>query len=380
MELLLILCYTALCMAIFKIFRIPLNKWTVPTAVLGGVMMIGLLVLVMNYNYPYTQIGNQVYRSVPIVSQVRGRVISVPVKSNQMLDKGAVLFEIDPTPFQARVNDLKAQLKDASQNALTLSASLSGSQADLAMAVAERDKAQREYARYLEGHKMGAFSDQMIDTRRQAYKAAQAAVESASAKVSAARNSLESVINGKNTKVASLVAQLQEAEFDLTNTVVRAPSDGFVSTVGLRPGTMSTALGINPVMTFIPRQQGESQVYVAAFRQNSYQSIKRGSEAEFLFPSIPGKVFTGSVVEVLPAIGESQFQGQGTLLETDDLKTDGRLLVILNVTDKRLARYALPRGMAVEVAVYSGNFAHLALLRKILIRMKSWESYLYLDH
>ncbi|BDH46907.1 secretion protein HlyD [Salmonella enterica subsp. enterica serovar Choleraesuis] len=380
MEILLILCYTALCIAIFKIFRIPLNKWTVPTAALGGFILIGLLVLVMNYNYPYTQIGNQVYRSVPIVSQVRGRVINVPVTPNQILNKGDVLFEIDPTPFQARVDDITAQLKDASQNALTLSSTLTGSQADLAVAVAERDKAQREYARYLEGHKMGAFSEQMIDTRRQAYKAAQASVESANAKVSSARNSLESVINGKNTKVASLVAQLQEAQFDLDNTKVRAPSDGFVSTVGLRPGVMSTALGINPVMTFVPRHQGEPQVYVAAFRQNSYQSIKPGHQAEFLFPSIPGRVFSGKVIEVLPAIGESQFQGQGTLLETSDLKTDGRILVILNVTDARLPQYSLPRGMAVEVAVYSGNFEHLALLRKMLIRMKSWESYLYLDH
>ena len=38
MDLLLILTYTAICVAIFKIFRIPLNKWTVPTAALGGVL------------------------------------------------------------------------------------------------------------------------------------------------------------------------------------------------------------------------------------------------------------------------------------------------------------------------------------------------------
>lgn len=44
MDLLLILTYTAICIAIFKIFRIPLNKWTVPTAVLGGVVLIGALI------------------------------------------------------------------------------------------------------------------------------------------------------------------------------------------------------------------------------------------------------------------------------------------------------------------------------------------------
>ena len=41
MDLLLILTYAAMCIAIFKIFKIPLNKWSVPTAVLGGIVLIG---------------------------------------------------------------------------------------------------------------------------------------------------------------------------------------------------------------------------------------------------------------------------------------------------------------------------------------------------
>ena len=39
MELLLILTYAAICVAVFKIFRIPVNKWTLPTAALGGIVM-----------------------------------------------------------------------------------------------------------------------------------------------------------------------------------------------------------------------------------------------------------------------------------------------------------------------------------------------------
>lgn len=57
MDLLLILTYAALCVAIFKIFKIPLNKWTVPTAVLGGIVIVGALILLMNYNHPFTPMG-----------------------------------------------------------------------------------------------------------------------------------------------------------------------------------------------------------------------------------------------------------------------------------------------------------------------------------
>lgn len=380
METLLLLSYAALCVAIFKIFRIPLNKWTVPTAVLGGFIFVGLIVLVMNYNYPFSDIGKQAYRSVPIVSQVRGRVIEVPVTPNTPLHKGDVLFRIDPTPFQAQVDDLRAQLKEASQNALSLDANLSQAQADLNKAVAERDKAKREYTRYAAGHAKGAFSDQMVDTRLQTYKSTDAAVAAAEAKVEEAKNNLNSVVNGQNTKVASLMAQLRKAEFKLDNTVVRAPSEGYVSTVGLREGTMSTALGLAPVMTFIPTESDQQQHYVAAFRQNSVQRLKPGYKAELLFPSIPGTVFSAEVVEVLPAIGESQFQGQGKLLTTADVAGQGRVLVKVKATDPRLDAYTLPQGTQVEVAIYSGHFKELSLIRKILIRMKSWENYVFLDH
>ena len=380
METLLLLCYAALSIAIFKIFRIPLNKWTVPTAVLGGVVLIGALILGMNYNFPYTDIGKQVFRTVPVVSQTRGRVMSVPVQPNQMLHKGDVLFTLDPTPFQAQVDDLTAQVKAASQDALSLNAALNSAQADLQKAVALRDRAQREYARFQAGHDKGAFSDQMVDTRRQSWKADEAAVAAAQASVVQAHNNLNSVVNGENTKVASLLAQLRAAEFKLENTVVRAPSDGYVSTVGLRPGTMSTALGLKPVMTFVPTGEADKREFVAAFRQNSLQRLEKGEQAELLFPAVPGTVFHAEVTEVLPTIGESQFQGQGTLLTTRDLDTRGRALVVFRVTDTRLQNYHLPQGTDVEAAVYSGHLEHLSLIRKILIRMKSWENYLYLDH
>ncbi len=152
------------------------------------------------------------FRTVPIVSQVRGRVQSVPVKPNQMLHKGDVLFTLDPTPFRAKVDDLQAQIKAASQDALSLNAALSRAQAELSRAVAQRDQSRREYARYREGHARGAFSDQMVDTRLQTWKADEASVSAAQAKVVQARNALDSVVKGKHHR-GLLLAQLQRRSF-----------------------------------------------------------------------------------------------------------------------------------------------------------------------
>lgn len=108
---------------------------------------------------------------------------------------------------------------------------------------------------------------------------------------------------------------------------------------------MSTALGMIPLMTFVPVEGAASREYVAAFRQNALQRLHKGEPAELMFPAIPGTVFRGEVADVLPAIGESQFQGQGKLLTTDALNTHGRALVVLKVTDPRFAEYALPQGL-----------------------------------
>ncbi|CAE6933710.1 multidrug resistance efflux pump [Vibrio sp. B1FLJ16] len=377
MDLLLILTYTAFCIAVFKIFKIPLNKWSVPTAVLGGVVLIGTLVLLMNYNHPFTQIGNQVYPTTPIVSGVRGRVIEVPVQPNQPLKTGDVLFKIDPTPFEAEVTRLKAKVKEASQGALGLESGLQEAKAGVIKAQAERDKAQREFARYQSGFNRGAFTEQDLDTRRQAYKAAEATLEVALQQQEQAELALDSEVGGENTQVAQLLAELRKAEFNLEQTVVRAPTNGYVTQLALRPGVMAVPLPLAPALTFVHTE--DMQYYTAAFRQNSLQRLEPGFEAEFLFRAIPGRVFKGEVVEVLPAIGESQFQARGTLLGTDALRTNGRVFVKLKITDD-LSEFNLPMGTAVEVAVYSDSFHHVAIMRKVLIRMTSWQNYLYLDH
>ncbi|OED91643.1 HlyD family secretion protein [Vibrio crassostreae] len=376
MDLLLIMTYAALCITIFKVFNIPLNKWTVPTAVLGGVVIVGTLILLMNYNHPFTQLGNQVYSTTPIVSGVRGKVIEVPVEANSPLKKGDILFKIDPIPFEAEVAKLEAKVKEASQGALGLESQVAEAEAAKIKAIAERDKAQREFSRYKRGFESGAFTEQQLDTRRQAYKASEAAVKVAEASQQQAQIALNSEIGGENTAVAGLLADLRKAQFNLDQTVVRAPTDGYVTQLALRPGVMAVPLPLAPVMTFV---HTEEKYYIAAFRQNSLQRLHPGFEAEFLFRALPGKIFKGRIDEIIPAIGESQIQARGTLIGTNALRTNGRVFAKMTITDD-LSDYHLPMGTAVEVAVYSDNFTHVSIMRKVLIRMKSWQNYLYLDH
>src|SRR5438270_12770404 len=100
MELLLILIYVSICYVVFKLFRIPINQWSLATAALGGIVGITLLLLIMNYNHPFTANARIYFAVTPVLPAVRGRVIEVPVQTNMPLKAGDVLFRIDPKPFQ----------------------------------------------------------------------------------------------------------------------------------------------------------------------------------------------------------------------------------------------------------------------------------------
>src|SRR6476620_9307222 len=87
--------------------------WTTPWKVavaIFPVVAIAALLLLLNVFAPTTSDVRVVNYVVPIVSQVRGRVIEVAVENNRPVKKGDVLFRIDPTPYQNEVNSLSAKL------------------------------------------------------------------------------------------------------------------------------------------------------------------------------------------------------------------------------------------------------------------------------
>jgi multidrug resistance efflux pump len=303
MDLLIILTYVAFAWAIFKIFRIPVNQWTLATATLGGVFIVAGLILLMNYNHPYTFTAQKAVISIPITPQVTGVVSEVTDKNNQLIKKGEVLFKLDPGRYQARVDRLQADLVTATHNIDNLKAQLSEAVANTTRVSAERDRLYKDYQRYLKGSqaKVNPFSESDIDNARQNYLAQDALVKGSVAEQTQIQSQLDSMVNGEQSQIASLRAQLAEAKYNLDQTVVRAPSDGYITQVLIRPGTYAAALPLRPVMVFIPEQKRQ---IVAQFRQNSLLRLKPGDEAEVVFNALPGQVFSGKLTSILPVVPE----------------------------------------------------------------------------
>ncbi len=376
MDLLIIITYTAICIVIFKVFKIPLNKWTVPTAALGGIILVGTLVLVMNYNHPYTDMARELFITTPIVPAVGGIVIEVEIEPNRIVEKGTVLFRIDPEPYEAIVRQKQALLAGSQEGVKELEAEVAAARARVVETTANRDRSQGVFQRYERGFASGAFSEVDLENRRQLSLGDEAALERAEADLDRAQIAFEAGIDGENPEVARLRAELEKARYDVERTVVRAPTSGYVTQLLLRPGMMAASLPLRPVMVFI---HDEKPPMVAAFRQNSAMRLRAGYEAEIVFPSIPGRIFKGEVVQVMPNLSEGQVQTSGNLLGTQSFPRVSRVLVQINVTDD-LSEFQVPTGTRAQVAVYSDHFTHVAIMRRVLIRSSSWLNYLYLDH
>ena len=377
MDLLIIMTYAALAYGCFKLFNIPVNKWTVPTAILGGVFIVAGLILTMNYNHPYTFMAQKAVITVPVIPQVSGTVSEVLVTPNKPIKAGSILFKIDPTVYQARVDRLTADLFKAEQQVKSQQAQLTASQGQVERAAAERDKAQKDLNRYQRaaGKSVNPFTEQEATNAKQAYLAQEANLATARAQQLQIQSQLDAMVGGENASVVSLRAQLREAQYNLDQTVVRALTDGYATQVLLRPGSYVNSMPFRPSLFFIPK---EDRGIIASFRQNSLQRVKVGDEAEVSFTGIPGTIFKAKVKQVLPVVPQGAYQTQGTL---QTVTFDNRNGVLAEVElDEAIDAYHLPDGVSAQVAIYTDHFGHLAVLRKVLLRMTSWMHYIYLDH
>ncbi len=378
MELLLTLTYVAICVAIFKIFRIPVNQWTLTTAALGGIVGLALLFITMAYNQPFSTNARIYFTVTPILPSVRGRVIEVPVvgRTNQHIEAGEALFKIDPKPYEYIVQQKRAGLADAESNVAQLKASVDQASAATAKAKAQLQLAQENYDRQATLFQKNVVAQATLDTATRNLDASKQATAETAAAEDRARQAYGATVDGEHSVIVRLRNELADAQYDLDQTTVRAPTGGFVTELALRPGVYVVPAPFRPAMIFVNDSQGD-RALVAAFQQNALQRVSAGDEAEVLFKAIPGRVFKAKVNLVIDAIAAGQLQTTGTLLNVGGAEVPGgRALVKLDLVDD-ISGYQVPLGSAAEAAIYTEHFHELSLLRKILLRMRSWQNYVF---
>jgi multidrug resistance efflux pump len=375
MDLLLILTYAAIAYAAFKLFRIPVNGFTLLTAALGGIFLIGALILGMNYNHPFSSEGRFYFNTTPIIAGVEGRVVEVPVQPNTPVKAGDVLFRIDDERYRNAVKSKEAALAEAKQATEQLRAAADAARKSADAADAAAAGARDIYERSQKLIASGAISQAQFKQSEERYFAAKSQADSARSEAERATLAATSAIEGVNTDVAKIQAELQTAQYEFEQTVVRAPTDGVVIQLFLRPGMYVVPMPLRPVLVFM---HAEKSRFGAAFLQNSSQRIIEGSEAEVILPAVPGRFFKARVESAGAYVPQGQLQPSGTLVDPEQIKGKGRIIVEIKF-EEDLSKYHIVPGSVGEVAIYTHHMHHLAIMRKVLLRMKSWMNYIFGD-
>jgi multidrug resistance efflux pump len=356
-----------------KLIRLSLPIALVLAAV--GPIFAFFILLSMNNYHPSSADARVFQRIVQIVPHITtpGRVAEIVAQQNTPIKMGDVIFRIDPQPFQFEVDRLQAALAAAQQNVPQLKSSLDQTSAGVEKATAQADLAKADLQRQQELFTKQVVAQAALDRAQRNAETAEQAVAEARAVQDRARLAYQSNIGSDNTAVAQVRQQLAAAKYNLDESTVRAPCDGYAVNLQLVPGAVVSAAA--SVLPFVcDRDETNLGMVVASFMQGPYLQIKPGEYAEVIFPMYPGRVFPGKVITTIDVASEGQLTATG-LFPGIGNPGNARFAVRIRLDDAEGLR--LPAGTQGDAAVYSGNVQIAGVIRMAVMRMTSWTNYLY---
>ncbi len=208
---------------------VKISRAHLVTFAMVALAAVATIILYWRYSTrPWTRDAQVRANVVGIAARVAGPIIQIPIRDNQAVKKGDLLFEIDPSTFQATVNNAEAKLKQAQ---------------------AAEVQAQQEFAR----------QNVLYETKT---------------------NDLRDVQNAQDSYVAAVAntaaaqANLDTAKLNLDYTKVFAPVDGYLTNVNTSPGTY-----VNEGEQLLALVDSSSFWIAAYFKETQLRHIRDGASA-----------------------------------------------------------------------------------------------------
>ncbi|GEA50782.1 multidrug resistance protein A [Vibrio inusitatus NBRC 102082] len=397
----------ALFIYILRLLGVPWAKPFKAFAYIGGGLWLGFVWIgLINYT-PMDLSGGSVVQAPHIQLRpgntgIKGKVKTIHIEPNSRVKKGDLIFELDSEIYEIARNKSETELKAAEAAYSLANEDIHLSETDyntslinLDIVKVELASARKQYklerttlSRYERQNAKAKYSvtESLLDEQGTIVVLAKnkiasiqsqisrSEVEVSRAKVNVEKSKLNLISAGANLQRAK--EKLAEAEWNLKETRVHAPTDGFVTNFILREGQYVGILSRMQMYT-------DEKYVLMRVNHQAIRNVKPGQRAEFASPVYPGKVFSAEVQGIVEATGEAQASSMGR--EASVSETTGK-----NVKNKfhfvRLKLnepegYDIPVG-AVGLAWVSGEKPHhflsfLDVIRGIILRMKSQIYYVY---
>jgi multidrug resistance efflux pump len=323
---------------------------------------------------PYTEQARVETFIVPVVPQVSGYLVEIPVVLHERVEGGQMLAQIDREPFELAVRSARAALANAGQQVGAQTAGVESAAGRLGISRARLERSQRNYDRVqrVSERNPGALSEADRDAADASLEQAQAQLISSKAELERAKQTLGSE-GPDNPMIESAAAALETAQFNLAQTTITAPSQGLIESFQLDVGHYAQAG--QPLMTFVSMKDAWVQ---ADMRENNLFHLKPGDPVELVLDVAPGRVFRGTIRSVGVGVSSSQGGSRGDLPTVESvqgwLRDPQRFPVIISFADDHPVGLLRPGGQA-NVIVYTGDRPLLNRLARWRIRLAAWLSY-----
>src|SRR5450631_1013650 len=294
--------------------------------IISCLMLTVALITVIFYYHPSTTAATLFYRTVPIVPEINGRVSEVHVQFSAPVKKGDVIFKLDSSKQEAVLETARRKIAE-------VDAAMLAAQADVLKADGQIQQAKGDYQqasdeldtkRELQQRNPGIVPQRDIEKLQVLLAGRQGTLDSATASKQSAAVRVTSLLPAEK---ASAQAALAEAQVDLDKTTIRAGVDGRVEQFGLRPGDIVTPM-VRSAGVLIPEGAGR-RALAAGFGQIEAQVMKVGMVAEATCISKPWTIIPMVVTSVQDYIAAGQFRGGEQLVEAQQVKGPGTILVFM---------------------------------------------------
>lgn len=224
--------------------------------IIAGVVSVAVLsigyFLYDSYMYVKTDNAQVGAHTVMLASKVSGFVLKVEAQEGQQVKKGDILIEIDERDYQNALRQYKGELSSLE---------------------AKKRDAEKNFNRISELYKKDVVSTQQYDQAT-------------------------TVFAEVRSKYEALSAQVAQAQLNLENTKVRAPSDGFIAKKAVEVGQLVSP-GI-PLYGFVDASE---RWVIANFKETELGGIHVGNEVDIKVDALSGKSFKGKVLSLSAATG-----------------------------------------------------------------------------
>jgi multidrug resistance efflux pump len=327
---------------------------------------------------PFSTNATVVQRTIQLVPRLPEPtlVTAVLVEEGVPVKTGQPLFQFDRRPYENKVRQIEAQLAEAKQNVNVLKADV-----EVATHKAQKAKVEADYEIYQKGifdklAKQQAVREEDIEKYATRVNAAEETRNEAQAELERARLKYKSEIDGVNTTVANMEAQLEQGRYYLDNTLLTAPEDGRIINLQVRRGMVSGIYRVGGIAAFIA---DADRYMLATFYQENLKYVEPGQHVEVALDLYPGQIIAGRVDSIWRGNGVGQY------LPSDEVPKfqspapnvpQGQYAVKILLDDPDPSRF--PLGAQGAAAIYTGGeHGAWAALRKISIRAHSWANWVY---